>query len=117
MICFSDMRIPAERLVPAFSDDELAQLDAAVSKVLKRGFDRWTASEPKEELTLEVLSRLTVDVAIKEKGLLGAFNFLQSRIYEMLMATAIVEIEGRRASTGAGGTVLSSDGSTHAGRD
>lgn len=92
--------MPLGEHVPSFSDDELAHLDAAVMKVMGRAFGRWEASGPKEELTLEVLSRLTVDVAIKEKGLLGAVDFLQSRIYEMVMATAIVEIEGRRAGNG-----------------
>ncbi len=98
---FSIMSDPAEGLVPALSADELASLDAAVLKVLGRGYDRWVASGPKEDLTLEVLARLTVGTAIKEKGLLGAVDFLQSRIYEMMLVTAFVEIEGRRARDGA----------------
>ena len=96
------MSDPAERLVTALPDDELASLDAAVLKVLGRGYDRWVASGPKEDIALEVLARLTVKAAIKEKGLLGAVDFLQSHIYEMVLATAFVEIEGRRARDGAG---------------
>lgn len=89
-----------EWLMPAPSPDEFASLDAAVLKVLARGYDRWVASGPKEDLTLEVLARLTVTTAINEKGLLGAVDFLQSRIFEMALATAYVEIEGRRARNG-----------------